>query len=823
MKGTESTVQIIPFYAHPHVFTKIIDNTWYDETVAIPADPNDLPYATAVVTGADRGIDNTFVRVNDIRVKNSIFGKANFRKYGQPSLQADTLFNGQTNVWFCRVLPDNATYSNLILLAHYRKGKIRDELDQETGMSRLEVKFSFASAAKPSLTKGALTDEEIDAYAQSLTSNTVDPATGYMTVPLCYIRSVGRGKYGNNYSMSFERDLEAEKEFNLKMYKFNLIDNETVTRVANVFSGSLYQTTAYDMSTLIGDVIDQFSTGSCPVFIKSYEGNLEKIYDFYKDTVVASNLVYCQTDKDLLEEWEYANGIDISGFDPLFGIRLLDRNEDTIPYYKNYTVKDSGPYIEPDYTVPDVAGKFRPLSTVGTNGWSTAFVGAKCLVMSDALKQNRRWLYTVVAIDDETSTIVYDEGVEVEIDADQYSGANIKINAGHMLTGGHDGDFQEITVDTITRAPNEAEMKILLAREQVKAFRGEKDRNILSPARINIDFLFDANYNLTSALFKIDTITAPLYNNSTVLTDSDQQQLVILSGNAPSIEFNDIDVKRAMYDLNEFRNRNGMTINMEQGAGCILYLDCNVTGLKKVDVNYELLDLINTMDQFDGRQTVIDLGYYEIFDPITGRRIKVTTSYFIASNIIPHLMHYGLNKPFVYNYATLQSYQRDSSLIASGNMIRDSFKPDIDLIDWDVKELLYKSRINYYLTGHEGRTVQRACQNTRQREASALLEENNVRVLNTLKKQLEKACRGYLYEWNNPEVRKGYTDAQMKNYEPWIGDIVESLDIRFDANEFEQERMMMHCYVIVKFHDIVKRIILEINVERPDYNTGGAN
>ena len=103
----------------------------------------------------------------------------------------------------------------------------------------------------------------------------------------------------------------------------------------------------------------------------------------------------------------------------------------------------------------------------------------------------------------------------------------------------------------------------------------------------------------------------------------------------------------------------------------------------------------------------------------------------------------------------------------------------------------------------------------------SLLEENNVRVLNTLKKGLEKACRGYLYEWNEPEVRKGYTQAQMEVYRPWIGTMVQDLEINFTANEWEQERMIMHCYCAVKFRDIVKRIILEINIQRPTYSTGG--
>ena len=365
-------------------------------------------------------------------------------------------------------------------------------------------------------------------------------------------------------------------------------------------------------------------------------------------------------------------------------------------------------------------------------------------------------------------------------------------------------------------------VKILLSREFVKAFRGMKDRKILSPARVNLDFMFDANYNMTSDTdLMIDDTSLDMYNHSTILTNQDAHKLSVLGSTGLVMQSADLNVKKAMYDLNEFRNRNGMTINPDHGAGCSLYLDCNIVGIKNVGVNYELIDTINMMEEFTGRATSIDLGYYEIFDPNTRKRIKVTATYYIAKNLIPHILRNGLNKPFVYSYATLKAIQRDSSLVVSGDMIRDSFRPDIDLIDWDVKEKLFKSRINYYLTTDEGRQVQRAVQNTRQTDASALLEENNVRVLNTLKKGLEKACRGYLYEWNEPEVRKGYTQAQMEIYRPWIGTMVNDLEIKFTANEWEQERMIMHCYVVVKFRDIVKRIILEINIQRPTYSQGG--
>ena len=817
-----SSIQIIPFYAQPHVHTVIYDHTWYEETVANPRDLDDLPFATCVVTGADSGIDNTFVRINTLGTKQTIFGKGNYEKYGQSSIQADTLFNGQTNVWFCRVLPDNATYANMILLAHFRTGNILDSANQPTGLKRFEIKFSWSRAVKPYLAEGAKLDTDIDAFAKSVTKLEPNPSTGYMTVPLYAVRSIGRGQYGNKYSLRMERATEEELEFKMKMYRFVLLTNDTKTRVTNQFAGSLYQTSRYEMSTLIDDVLDQFTTGSCPIHIKTYEEHFVYLVNFYKDKVVALNRAYLNSSgatEAQMKDLKYAEALGKETFDPVFGIKLNVKTNEPIPYYRNYTVLPTGPWVPPNLTIPDTSTS-KPSNI---SAWTTAVAGAKVLVITDPLHDSLRWLYTVDRVDATTGDIIYDEGHEVAVDADQYDGTNISLQVGARFAGGHDGDFQDITIGGVTRPPTAGEMLILLSKEYVRAFRGEKDRKILSPARVNLDYIFDANYNMTSdEELLIDRAMMPLYAGSTILTDADAANLAILWQSALIENYTDLNVKKAMFDLNEFRNKNGMTIDHAEGAGCLLHLDMNMTGLRKTTVSFELLDIINMMSEFLGRNVSIDLGHYEIFDPVSGRRVKVTATYFLAQNLIPHMMKHGINKPFTYNYAQLTSLKRNArTMKVTGNMIRDTFRPDLDLIDWDVKEMLYLGRINYYVTTNEGRIVQRAVQNTRQLDASALLEENNVRVLNVLKKGLDKACMNYLYEWNEPEVRRGYTEAQMEVYRPWIGTMVHDIDIVFTANEWEQERMIMHCLVYVAFRDIVKRIILEINIARPDYETGG--
>lgn len=818
MATTDPTsVRIIPFYSHPHVHTVIRDHSQYDETVYTTSSTKEMPFATVIVSGFDKGIDNKFVNLTDLETKKAIFGESNFAKYGQPSIQVDELFNGYTKVWLMRVLPDNACYANLVWLAHYRRGKILDDLGQETGKIRMEIKFSVAYATNPYVEGGAKTDAQIRAFAKSLETVTADPLTGYMTVALGYTRATGHGNYGNNYAMSITRDVDAEKDYGIKMYSFNFINNEKVTKIENMFVGSTHVSRATKGSTFINDVMDIYSEGSVPVSIKMFEEGFDTLYAYYRN-IIKENQTYIQAsggNKEDVEELMKAQSITLDQFDPIFGLVYNTQNDEVIPYYRNYTGKAGEKYEAPELEIPNTAGATKPLNI---SDWTTATVGARVLVVADPLNEGHRWIYTVTNID-ESGNIMYDDGVETDIDADQYNGLDISQSIGFSLEGGSDGDFEEITVGNETRKPTEAEMKLLLAREYVKAFRGLKDRNILSPARINLDVIFDANYNLTlEETISISNQISYLYDSSTVLTDQDSTALAVLTTTENEFTYSDLNVKQALYDLNEFRNRNGMKMNLEQGAGCSLYLDCGLVGLKNIGVNRELSAVIDSVSKFKGRQSSVDLGYYEIFDPGSNRRINVTIGYFFAKNMIRHIVTYGINKPFTNNYASLVAMQidDDSTIIPTGEMIRNTFQPDLDLIDWDVKEKLYKERINYYLVSEEGRLVQRQSQNTRQTEASALLEENNVRVLNSLKKGLEKACRGYAYEWNNSTVRKGYTEAQMNIYRPWIGTMVEDLDIKFKADGFEQERMMMHCYVEVKFRDIIKRIILEINIRRPE-------
>ena len=391
------SVQIVPFYAQPHVNTYINDNTHYPDDIEVPDLVAEKPYNTLIVTGADQGIDNKFVKLSDYNTKIDLFGKGNFQKYGQSSIQADVLLNnGQTNVWYMRVLPDDATYANAVVMAHYKvpnMDRLNPTLDNEiysladggramvaTGLKQLEIKYSLVNC-KSGMLNGldVRFDTDLDEFvfgtkadgtytlargpvytaaeAQLYGFESEQDLDGWHSVPLFIVRSIGRGKYGNKYAIRLQRDIEFEYDYGIKSYGFGLIERGVVTKAKNYFVGTMVPTTRYETSMLIDDVLGAFPVGSCPIVIKTFNDSFEAIFEAYTEIVKYNDetLEEAGAASKLYREWEDDNNYalnmvsdarNIDSFDPIFGYRL-NSTEHLIPYYKNYTAKSTVPYVEP--------------------------------------------------------------------------------------------------------------------------------------------------------------------------------------------------------------------------------------------------------------------------------------------------------------------------------------------------------------------------------------------------------------------------------------------------------------------------------------------
>jgi hypothetical protein len=258
---------------------------------------------------------------------------------------------------------------------------------------------------------------------------------------------------------------------------------------------------------------------------------------------------------------------------------------------------------------------------------------------------------------------------------------------------------------------------------------------------------------------------------------------VILDANYP------FEVKQVIADLANTRE------------SCLCYIDAGTdTKLAEID------NIIDEYSIFNTRNISKEFQHYTTKDVTTKKKCEVTVTYYYAQALPAHYKQNGKHVPFVKGRSELIGH------------VKDSLEPVIDDIDMDIKEKLYNNRINYYEVVEEN-VYQRCSQNTAQNINSDLLEENNMNTVFELKRAIERDCWERLYDFTSASVRADFADYEKAKYASWIGSKLASFDISFDVNEWEGERSIVHCYTAIQFRNLMKRTIIEIDVNKRDFTS----
>ena len=372
-------------------------------------------------------------------------------------------------------------------------------------------------------------------------------------------------------------------------------------------------------------------------------------------------------------------------------------------------------------------------------------------------------------------------------------------NGGIKLDGGSTGFFDDAEISDI-------EFKWRYSELLVKAFRGELDPRIQSPVRCPAKFMFDGGFNTIVGQSILPNVIYKPYdivNASTVFTDEEKEEVLY----NPSIvskfvdEYgptNDIDVKQAMYDLMVYRCYYGMPVDKRPigpGYGLSVHFDAGVT-----DYNTAMLVNDSFKRRFTNPNASWDIGGYTASD----NGVTYTYVKWIVDHLIEHCKKETINKPFVMSYATIP------------NNAYTSFYPDIDVTDWDLRELLYESGGNSWVPDINGNLVRRS-QRTMydESETSDLLQESNMRTLSQLCYLLQNTIEGALYSYTDDGVLQTLTDLCSNKFSTWQGTRVDSLDIAFerDINPLDGGDIVV-CYCNVTFRGLFLRVPIIVNVNR---------
>ena len=705
------TIQIVPKFSFPYVETVVNDYTVVDDTSLDNANTEEPVVRYIFAFTSSKGIDNRFILKKSRANAVSAYGETNWKKYGQPLMQAlNILESANTEVWCMRVMPENASYAHNIISGYY-KGDTKEAVPVASER-KFRIKF-----VQNHVTDELVTNLKVlKNYAQKLdgeaTSGVYVDGEGYTQVPgLSTIWCAGRGKYGNNYRVRVGQDIYYEKDYGIKFYDFEILSTEAGLKKEANFVGAAVTSAKYNDTTLINDILDDQDDGRVPVFINFDEDGIEDIYEAYKTWV--ATLV-----PDLEEEYatkvsDYAvpEGM-VEGLIPvteefrdkvteLRRIADLITNAASIPDLDQFDII-FGRNVAETTTIPFIYYPEKLTAEVDTEA------------------------DTYVARDYTQSDVVYFDSVQ-----------------GVKLYGGDDGYFAKPRTEVI----DDENTKQWTLDEEIElcynnAFSGVYDKRILAAKRIQLTALWDANYPLST--------------------------------------------KHVLANLAELRNDG------------ICYLD---TGIRSSFGKNEVNQMIKDYSVFNDHKIDKNIHHYYVKESTSKKRVPVTISYLLTKKYAEHILNNGFHVPFVKDKCQLTGH------------VKDSLYPTVEEYESDLKELLCKNRFNYFETVDDN-VYQRATQNTSQTDSSDLLEENNVVTLYEMKRIVERDISDRLYDFTDADARQRFRNVEVAKFSNWSNREVESFDIDFRMNKWEEERSIIHCYINVVFRGLQKRGILEIDINK---------
>jgi hypothetical protein len=253
------TTQIVPSYEVPHIMTVINDNSQVTSSAATSSEDGiRFLYVFASGKGEDRVIksfDNTLDFISE-------YGYPSFKLFGQASLMPwVTLASGNAKVYCERVMPDDACYSNLVIVAKVAKNATKP----------LNIKFEAVY----------LTDVTSSDSFRTMVDSTIDLDSETQTIPIIGVRCKGRGSYGNAMRFRITPDTSTDKDNNYRNYTVEVFDTDNGTLVRkSIYSGTLYENAvASSTSLFLTDVNEDDEKAKVEIYVNDI--NLTKIYNKY--------------------------------------------------------------------------------------------------------------------------------------------------------------------------------------------------------------------------------------------------------------------------------------------------------------------------------------------------------------------------------------------------------------------------------------------------------------------------------------------------------------------------------------------------------------
>lgn len=204
------------------------------------------------------------------------------------------------------------------------------------------------------------------------------------------------------------------------------------------------------------------------------------------------------------------------------------------------------------------------------------------------------------------------------------------------------------------------------------------------------------------------------------------------------------------------------------------------------------------------RDESVEAYYGKIQDPVTFKIVKVSSTYPLASMYPLHFQANGAKHvPLAgSSYGRITGFIRKSAFPV--------YDDDIDQITLDK---LVDARVNY-LKVNSLKQVVRATQTTRQDADTNLSECSNVFILHDIRRDAIMLCEQYEYNFAEASDLQRFNKAATILADKYAAAQVKTITAVFDMNDWETERGILHLYIEFIHKDIIKRAIVEIDINR---------
>ena len=245
-----------------------------------------------------------------------------------------------------------------------------------------------------------------------------------------------------------------------------------------------------------------------------------------------------------------------------------------------------------------------------------------------------------------------------------------------------------------------------------------------------------------------------------------------------------------------------MAALVEKRGDCMLILDCGTEIKTKLSpITY----VKSNIDSFaTNRLEMVDAICGKIRDPYSKKIVTVTDTALLASAYPNNWAENGgKHIPFAgNNYGILDGF------------IKNSIYPIYDEdLDADVMDEMVDERINFARI-NASQNIVRATQTTRQTKLSNLSEASNMFILLDIKRDCERMCDEYQYNFSEAEDIARFNKDAETILSKYAESQVRSIQASFNKNDWEATRGILHLYVGFEHKDLVKTSIIEIDVNR---------